>query len=92
MGMGFRAEMVTPRTGSADARFLEAGLWLGDRDRALLAIASFIMRYPNEAAPLREKILADGRLCRYSESNPSGSEKRKPGARTHQDGHTEDIS
>ena len=45
-GMEFRAETVYSRTASANTGILEARLWLGDRDRALLAIASFIIQYP----------------------------------------------
>ena len=42
-GMEFRAETVYSPTASANTGILEARLWLGDRDRALLAIASFII-------------------------------------------------
>src|SRR6266478_2302073 len=42
-GMEFRAETVYSRTAYANTGILEARLWLGDRDRAVLAIASFII-------------------------------------------------
>jgi hypothetical protein len=42
-GMEFRAETAYSRTASANTGILEVRLWLGDRDRALLAIASFII-------------------------------------------------
>jgi hypothetical protein len=48
--MEFRAETVYSHTASANTGILEARLWLGDRDRALLAIASFIIHYLDRQA------------------------------------------
>jgi len=76
-GMEFRAETVYSRTASANTGILQARLWLGDRDRALLAIASFIILY---SLPLRVERRPAIRAARFvSEADfHSGQRMKNP--------------
>jgi hypothetical protein len=61
--MEFRAETVYSRTASANTGILDAPLWLENRDRAFLAIASFVIHYLDWQARKRfGALVSDGRL------------------------------
>src|ERR1700733_4907775 len=49
--MEFRVETVYSRTTSANTGILDAPLWLGNRDRAFLAVASFVAKNSGSACP-----------------------------------------